>query len=153
LAKADLGARERAILRALQGDGGQSLRELAKAAGIPVSTAHETVKRLERAGVIRGYCAVIDAGKLGLPVTGFAFISLQGAREPSEVAGEIAAVPGVQEVHLVSGGCDIIAKLKAESVESLGALVARRLRPVKGVSRAEAQVAFRSVKEGAALEI
>jgi len=142
---------ERELLRALQSDSKRSLRELSKELGLPISTVHEKIRRLERDGYIRGYRAVLDGKKLGFPVTGFILVSISaGAR--SKISEKIASIPDVQEVHLVSGDWDLLVKAKSESVEGFGRL-AERLRGIPGVSKAVTSVVFETVKEEALLDL
>ena len=55
-----------AILEELQKECRTSLQEIAEKVGAPTSTAHYRLKRLERAGIIDGYYAKIDPGKLDI---------------------------------------------------------------------------------------
>src|SRR3712207_3135127 len=56
------------LLEALQRDGRASYAELARAVAMSPSAVTERVKRLETAGVISGYSAVIDPERLGLNI-------------------------------------------------------------------------------------
>ena len=141
-------ATERVLLRSLQRDSERSLRELAEETGLPVSTVHEKVKRLEREGVIKGYRAVLDAKKLGFPATGFILVSVSGEK----AVEKIARLPGVQEAHLISGDWSLLVKAKSASVEGLGKL-AERIAAVPGVSKAATLVVFETVKEETALDL
>ncbi|VVC71790.1 putative HTH-type transcriptional regulator [uncultured archaeon] len=155
--KAGLGGKERELLLALQEDSECSVRELAKTAGLPLSTAHEKIARLKRDGFIKKCCAVVDARKAGIAATGFVFIKLSGAKAKSnfrkKLSDSLASLPNVQEVHFTSGDSDLIVKVRAETVDSLGKLVSEKIRPLPGVESARTEIVFESVKEGTSLPL
>ncbi|MEY3271389.1 MAG: hypothetical protein RLZZ341_290, partial [Pseudomonadota bacterium] len=66
------------ILQALQANGRATYDELAQAVGLSASAVLRRVKRLEEAGVIAGYVALVDPGRVGLPLT--AYISVRLAK-------------------------------------------------------------------------
>jgi len=141
---------ERELLRALQSDSKRSLRELSKELGLPISTVHEKIKRLERDGIIKGRHMVLDAKKLGFPVTGFILVSFSAPQK--KAAEKIAGLPNVQEAHLISGDWSLIVKVKSQSVEELGKL-AERISAIPGVAKAATSVVFETVKEEGVLEL
>jgi len=48
---------------------------------------------------------------------------------------------------VISGEWDILLKVRAGSVEEIGALVVDRLRAMKGIEKTETCVAFQTIKE------
>ena len=68
---------DRKILDLLQKDARISNKALALEVGLSVSPTYERVKRLEREGYIRGYKAICDPKKLGLPLLSFCQVSLK----------------------------------------------------------------------------
>ncbi|RLG47489.1 MAG: Lrp/AsnC family transcriptional regulator [Thermoproteota archaeon] len=142
------------ILEILQSDGRAAVKRIAREVGSPVSTVHSRIKRLERAGVIRGYRAVLDPRLLGLPVTAF-ILARVAYRVPGEeaeisqreVAARVARFREIQEVHIVAGEWDLLLKVRGASVEEVGRLVVDRLRAVKGIERTLTCVVFETVKE------
>lgn len=150
-------ASERELLRALQSDSKRSLRELSKELGLPISTVHEKIKRLERDGFIKGYRAILDEKKLGFGVTGFILVSISYANAPktsqAEIAAKAAKLPNVQEVHIIAGEWDLLVKAKARSVEELGKFVTERLRSIPGVEKTLSMIVYETVKEEAQLPL
>jgi DNA-binding Lrp family transcriptional regulator len=69
---------DRQILRELQGDGRLTNVELAQRIGMSPPPCLRRVRSLEEAGIITGYRAELDAGKLGFEVAFFAFVQLSG---------------------------------------------------------------------------
>ncbi|MFQ3623483.1 MAG: Lrp/AsnC family transcriptional regulator, partial [Acetobacteraceae bacterium] len=72
-----LDAIDRRILAELQEDGRMTNVELSRRAGISAPPCLRRVRRLEEAGVIRGYHAELDPAPLGFEVTFFALVGLE----------------------------------------------------------------------------
>ena len=64
------------ILAALQRDGRSTIEKLTKAVGLSARPCLERVRRLEAAGIIAGYQAVLNIDRLTRPITVFAEITL-----------------------------------------------------------------------------
>ena len=76
-----LDAIDRKIIRSLQEDGKISIGELAEKVGLSPSPCARRVRLMEQAGIIKGYAAIIDQKKVGLPISAFASIKLERQRE------------------------------------------------------------------------
>lgn len=106
------------ILEALQGQGRASFAELARAVSMSSSAVTERVRRLEEAGVIAGYTAVVEPGRLGLPI--LAFIRLRypnGNYKPFHDLLE--TTPEILEAHHVTGDDCFVLKVAARSMAHL----------------------------------
>ncbi|MGW5425484.1 Lrp/AsnC family transcriptional regulator [Streptomyces sp. NPDC003943] len=106
------------ILAALQEQGRASFAELARAVAMSPSAVTERVRRLEEAGVIAGYTAVVDQERLGLPI--LAFVRLRypnGNYKPFHDL--IATTPEVLEAHHVTGDDCFVLKVAARSMRHL----------------------------------
>ncbi len=110
-----LDAIDRRILAELQADGRITNVELARRAGISAPPCLRRVRRLEEAGVIRGYHADSDPQMLGWEITFFAIVGLDSQKEVVLAAFEhaVSAWPEVRECHMIRGGGDFLLKLVA----------------------------------------
>jgi len=110
-----LDAIDRKILAELQNDGRITNVELARRSGISAPPCLRRVRRLEEAGVIRGYHADPDPQRLGWEITFFAVVGLDSQKESVLSAFEqlVAAWPEVRECHMIRGGGDFLLKLVA----------------------------------------
>ncbi|MCC3776011.1 Lrp/AsnC family transcriptional regulator [Streptomyces sp. UNOB3_S3] len=112
------------ILDALQSNGRSGYAELARAVEMSASAVTERVRRLEEAGVIEGYTAVVDPERLGLPV--LAFVRLRypnGGDEPFHELLE--ATPEILEAHHVTGDDCFVLKVAARSMRHLEEVACR----------------------------
>ncbi|TKT74579.1 Lrp/AsnC family transcriptional regulator [Aquamicrobium sp. LC103] len=106
------------ILVHLLQDGRMSNVSLADAVGLSPSPCLQRVKRLEAAGIIRGYGAQINVSKLLETMTVFTEITLSDHRRENFIKFEasIKNVPELQECHLISGGYDYLVRFVVRSV-------------------------------------
>jgi DNA-binding Lrp family transcriptional regulator len=133
-----LDAIDRRILAELQEDGRMTNVELARRAGISAPPCLRRVRRLEEAGIIRGYHAESDAHKLGWSVTFFAIVGLESQKETVLSAFErmVAEWPEVRECHMIRGGGDFLLKLVARDTAHENQLTTR-LTGAPAVSRVQ----------------
>ncbi|MFD9483167.1 Lrp/AsnC family transcriptional regulator [Streptomyces sp. NPDC059991] len=106
------------ILDALQQDGRASFAELARAVAMSPSAVTERVRRLEEAGVISGYTAIVDQERLGRGI--LAFVRLRypnGNYKPFHDLLEATAE--IMEAHHVTGDDCFVIKVGARSMSHL----------------------------------
>jgi DNA-binding Lrp family transcriptional regulator len=116
---------DRHILRELQENGRMSNVELARRVGISPPPCLRRVRALERAGLITGYRALLDARALGYEVTAFAMVHLASQAEPDLAAFEafVRRQPLVRECWMLSGEIDFLLKCVAPNLAAFQALV------------------------------
>lgn len=106
------------ILEALQTRGRATFAELARVVSMSPSAVTERVRRLEEAGVIEGYSAVVDQERIGLPI--LAFVRLRypnGNYKPFHDL--LDATPEILEAHHVTGDDCFVLKVAARSMSHL----------------------------------
>jgi DNA-binding Lrp family transcriptional regulator len=106
---------DRIILAELQMDGRITNVELARRATISAPPCLRRVRRLEEAGIIRGYHADTDPHRLGWEIIFFAIVGLESQKE-SALQGferEVGTWPEVRECHMIRGGGDFLLRLVA----------------------------------------
>ncbi len=110
-----LDAIDRRILAELQDDGRITNVELSRRAGISAPPCLRRVRRLEEAGIIRGYHADTDPQTLGWEITFFAIVGLESQKELvlSGFEQMVADWPEVRECHMIRGGGDFLLRLVA----------------------------------------
>lgn len=108
------------ILQALQHEGRATFAELARTVSMSASAVTERVRRLEEAGVIAGYTAVVDQERLGLPI--LAFVRLRypnGNYKPFHDLLE--TTPEILEAHHVTGDDCFVLKVATRSMTQMSA--------------------------------
>jgi Lrp/AsnC family transcriptional regulator, leucine-responsive regulatory protein len=117
--------RDLAILSALQRDGRGTFAEVGRAAGLAASSVHERVRKLEQAGVIRGYRAEVDPEAVGLYVTAFVSVTPLDPKQPDDLPDRIREFPEVEDCHSVAGDENYILKVRVRTTGDLEDLLQR----------------------------
>ena len=112
-----LDAIDRRIVTALMAGGRSTYDELAAQVGLSASAALRRVKRLEEAGVITGYAALVAPERVGLPLTAYISVRLAKHTDPSHkspIDAFTAAVqswPEVVECVALTGEMDYLLRV------------------------------------------
>lgn len=144
-----LDEKDRSILRQLREDAKKTTKEIAEQTGIPRTTVHDRINKMEQNRVIRKFTVVPHYELVGEPTTAFVFVSYNHGSGVTQrqLAEQLSKLDGVYEVHLISGDWDILAKVRGKDVETIGELVIERLRDLEGVSKTVTCTVFKTVKE------
>ena len=145
---------DRRILAELQADGRMTNVELARRVGISAPPCLRRVRRLEQAGVIRGYHAETEPSRLGYEVMFFALVGLDSQRQSVLDAFEamVSSWPEVRECHMIRGGGDFILKVVARDTAHENELT-RRLTAAPNVTRVQTLQTIRTGKDEAGVPI
>jgi DNA-binding Lrp family transcriptional regulator len=103
------------ILQVLGRDGRISNLALAERVGLSPSACLRRVAALEKAGVIRGYRAVLDPAKLGVGFLAYVTVGLGRHTKDAQDAFEraVAASPEVRECHNITGDREYLLRVEA----------------------------------------
>jgi Lrp/AsnC family leucine-responsive transcriptional regulator len=149
-----LDEKDTAILALIQENSKLTAKQIAKKISAPMTTVFAKTKRMEELGVIKEYRAIVAPEKLGSGTAAFILASVSYRAKADDipisqriVAEEIAKFAEVQEVHIITGDWDLLIKLRAESVESIGKFVVDKLRLIKGLEKTLTCMVFETVKE------
>jgi Lrp/AsnC family leucine-responsive transcriptional regulator len=149
-----LDEKDTAILALIQENSKLTAKQIAKKISAPMTTIFAKTKRMEELGVIKEYRAIVAPEKLGSGTAAFILASVSYRAKADDipisqriVAEEIAKFAEVQEVHIITGDWDLLIKLRAESVESIGKFVVDKLRLIKGLEKTLTCMVFETVKE------
>jgi Lrp/AsnC family leucine-responsive transcriptional regulator len=106
------------LLRLLQENARLSFRQIGEAIGLTAPAVAERVRRMEDAGIIKGYHAEVDLVKAGRPI--LAFISLMtNGQQSTRFRKVVGDMPELIECHCVTGNESYILKVAVTSVPHL----------------------------------
>ena len=134
------------MLDALQHDAKIPLKKLGELVGLSAPSVLERIRKLELAGVIRGYRAEVDGHAVGLDVTAFIGVSVQTPATLAAVEEWVADEAQIQECHHVTGAFTLMVKVKTRNTRELQALISR-IRSLDGVASTETMVVLSSTTE------
>ncbi len=145
---------DRQILAELQEDGRITNVELARRVELSAPPCLRRVRRLEEAGIIRGYHAEIDPAALGFQITFFALVGLETQKQAvlDRFEAMVAAWPEVRECHMIRGGGDFLLRLVARDTAHENELTAR-ITSVDAVARVQTLQTIRTAKDAAGVPI
>ncbi|GAA3202878.1 Lrp/AsnC family transcriptional regulator [Streptomyces virens] len=135
---------DRQLIAQLQRDATQSYAALGAAVGLSAGAAHERVRKLRAQGVIRATTVDVDPTALDRGV--LAFVSVDSTAWMGDRAADFAAVPEIQEAHVVAGSATVLVKVRTATTEQLQDVL-RRLYAIDGVSGTRATVVLETFFE------
>jgi Lrp/AsnC family leucine-responsive transcriptional regulator len=130
---------DRRILVLLQEDCRTPLARLGEAVDLSAPAVLERIKKLEGAGVITGYRALLDAKRLGLDITAFIGVIIGHPTVIGTFEQQVVALDDVLECHHVTGEYTLLLKVKTANTSSLERLISQ-IRALDGVARTETMV-------------
>ena len=147
--KADLDAIDWKILRELQDDGRMTNVELSRRVGISAPPCLRRVKRLEEAGIIRGYRALLNSPALGLDVVAFCLSASTTSRRPSSrpSPSRRAAGRSCAAAWMVSGESDFLLHCVASDLATFQTFVIEELTSAPNVDTVRTALTIRQVKD------
>ncbi|APU41435.1 Lrp/AsnC family transcriptional regulator [Streptomyces sp. NPDC056254] len=128
---------DRALVLRLQQDAGQSYAALGTAVGLSAGATHERVRKLRERGVIRRTTVDVDPAAVGSGV--LAYVMVDSNAWMGESADAFAAIPEIQEAHIIAGSASVLVKVRTASTGQLQDVL-RRLYAIDGVSGTHATV-------------
>lgn len=120
-----LDALDRAIVVRLRTDGRATFGAIGEHVGLSASAVARRVARLEDAGVIRGYTAVIDERRFGGPLQAFALLTFVGDARVADISGIGEGIPEVEAVFTTAGDPDALVRFRVRDVTHLTSAIDR----------------------------
>lgn len=134
---------DRKILGILRQDGRASHAAIAKVVGLSAPAVGERIRKLEAAGVIKGYRAVLDPDAVGLDIAAYVAIAPQPRKSSQDLVDRLLQLPEIEELHAVAGNYSYVAKVRVVSTEALDGFL-DRLFMLEGVERTETTMVLRT---------
>lgn len=147
--KADLDAIDLKILKELQADGRMTNVELASRVGISAPPCLRRVRKLEEAGIIRSYRAMLHAPSLGFDLVAFCMVGLkhQADADLKDFAAQTRAWPIVRDAWMVSGESDFLLHCVAHNLTHFQDFVIEQLTATANVDTVRTMLTIRHVKD------
>ena len=123
------------LLRELQGDARLSFHQLGARVGLSAPAVAERVRRLEEAGIIAGYRAIVPHARVGLGIVAFIRLTeMNHDRYYERMLAAVTAMPRVLEAHHVAGEDSFILKVAVADVQELEHVIAQLTRLGRSVT-------------------
>lgn len=134
------------ILAKLKENSKKTTAHISAQTGIPVTTVHNRIKRMEKKGIIKKYTLELNHAVLGNNLTAYLMIHTtnmlaNGLKVNQEdTAKEIKALSGIETVELLAGHGDILAKARVKDVNELNEKIMQEIRKIDGVDKTQTMV-------------
>ena len=137
-----------AILGRLQTDGRIANIDLAEAVSLSPSACLRRLRALEHDGVIAGYRAELDRDKVGLQLTIFVELKVEGHSQQtsSRVEQALTAIPAVVACHVISGAADFLVEVAAPTLTAYERILLDQILVIPAIVDARSTFAIRTVK-------
>lgn len=155
MARTTLDRTDLRLLAVLQREARITNADLAERVKLSPSACLRRVQRLEQAGVIAGYSALLDAQAVGLGLQAFVRVQLS-THDSGTLANFIERVQAWDEVvacHALTGDMDYLLQIYVEDLEHFSRFLLDRLLNASGVGDLNSSFVLRTVKQTHALPL
>src|SRR5579864_3659615 len=134
------------ILSALQRDGRMTIQKLAGVVGLSPRPCLERVRRLQAAGIIVAFQAVIDLDRVARPVMVFTELTLTRQARQDRIEARLKAIDEAAESWEITGASDYLVRFVCEDLSRYEALTNEILRDRRlGIARIVSHIVLRPV--------
>lgn len=146
---------DHAILKELQVNGRISVADLARKIHLSPPAVYQRIKRLEMAGVIRQYVALVDREAAGYDVLCFIRLSIQPHNRENMALfrSTVEKHPAVLECYHTAGSFDLLLKVIVHNQKELERFISDHLMTISGVDRIETSVVLSEMKTTTVLKL
>lgn len=147
----DLDTYDTAILKAVSANGRITVTDLAERINLSKSPTQTRLRRLEKAGYIRGYTAQLNPVKLGLAHIAFVEVKLDDTRENAlkSFNEAVLRVPEIEQCHMIAGKFDYLLKVRTSDMQTYRRILGERVSALPHVAHTSTHVVMEAVKEEA----
>jgi Lrp/AsnC family leucine-responsive transcriptional regulator len=139
---------DRKTLRFLMTQGRGTWAELGKLLQLTAPAAAERARKLEADGAILGYAAIVDAQKLGLPLTAFIAVTIGDQGKRTKFLRLAERHEQIVECHHVAGEDDYLLKVRCRGTQDLDHFLSTTLKDGDlGVVRTRTTIVLGTAKE------
>lgn len=146
----EIDKKDRKILDALKENSNLTSRRLSKKLRIPITTVHNRINKMQKLGVIKGYTVRLDYKKLDMGILSYILVGVMymlpdGKKLSQENIAKEIKKTGAEEVCIVTGGTDIVVKVRAKDVEELNDYIIKKLRNIEGVDKTRTMIVLKEI--------
>jgi Lrp/AsnC family leucine-responsive transcriptional regulator len=137
------------IIDALSRDGRLPITELAQRVGLSKTPCQVRLKRLREAGVIRGFRAILDPGKLGRDHIAFVEVKLTSTTERAlaEFNHAVTQAPEIEQAHMIAGAFDYLLKVRTADIKAYRKTLGEVVSALPHVGSTSTHISMEAVKD------
>ena len=141
------------LLVALQQDAYATHQAMGERIHLSASQVSRRIQRLQEAGLIARFVALLHPAAVGLGVRAVSYVTLtrHGGDEGRVFEQDIMAIPEVLDCYAVAGESDYVLQIVAPDLQALSETVLRRLTRIPGVGSIRSNVVLNTIKASTVL--
>lgn len=134
------------ILEMLKEDSSLTTRQIAKKTLIPITTVHHRVRKLKTEKYIKKYTINLDYKKIGKGFSAIILVScdyktLREAKKDQHIlAKEISKLTEVEKVDIVTGGTDMVVRVRVKDVEEYDTFLLKKFQNIAGIDKTQSLI-------------
>ena len=148
-----LDATDRKILKLLQEDARMSIKTIAARVNMTKTPVYERIKRLEKAGVITKYVAVVDRKKVSPSMIIFlsGALAVTAFEQIQEFYEAVEKIPEIMECYLMGGENDFLLKVVVKDLDEYNTFYSQKLSTLPRVAHIRSSFVLNEVKHATVL--
>jgi len=146
---------DKKILEILQARAKITNAKLSEEIGLSPAPTLERVKKLEQLGIIASYHAKLNIEKIGLGVTTFVLVTLNGHNKANieSFIEQINKVPEVVECHHITGAGDFILKVITRDISTYQKLMLEQVSDINQINNMQSMVVLSTFKDSKVIPV
>ena len=139
---------DRKILEILQEDSMKTAKEMAAELSLTTTPIYERIKKLESAGYIKQYVALLNADLIGKNIVVFMNMNIKEHQSTQREAfvEHMESLPAVTEFYHTSGNFDFIAKVRFSSIKEYRDFLVNEVASISNISDIDSQIVLEEIK-------
>jgi Lrp/AsnC family transcriptional regulator, leucine-responsive regulatory protein len=144
--KLEIDEKDKQILEILQEHSEYTTRQISKRTLLPATTIHNRIKKLKKEKIIKKFTVDLDYKQLdkGFSIIVLVSVDYKSLRElkkdQHQLAKEIKMLPEVDEVSVVTGGTDIVIRVRVKDVEAYDQFLLKKFQNIPGIDKTQSLV-------------
>ncbi len=129
------------IIEELKKNAKAKIHQISKRLGIPPSTVHHRIKKLEKEGIIKRWGVEVDYAKLGLPIKALVLVNFdvtelkRMGKSQERIAQTLQKAPNIERVDIITGEADMLLTIRAKSMQHLQEILFKKVQSIEGITR------------------
>ncbi len=129
---------DREIIQILKNNAKTRIYIIAKKLGIPPSTAHHRIKKLEKKGL--KWTVEPNYAEMGLPIKAFVLVNFDVTelkrlgKTQEQIAKKLKKLENVEKIDIITGEADMLITIRAETMQHLQKIILEKIQEIEGIS-------------------
>mgnify|MGYP003333453734 CR=1 FL=1 len=136
------------ILNMLQENSGRTAKEMAAELSLTTTPVYERIKKLEKAGFIKRYVALLNTDLLNKQIIVFMNITIKDHHKEArdEFVRSLEALDEVSEFYHTSGSFDFLAKVRFANIKDYRDFLVNKVAAIRNISDIDSQIVLEEIK-------